>query len=73
MLSVTLYTVKINSITSDGVDKSLFIDDFDVSYQSKHKIQFNPISTLIDNTCNIKLKTIYIYYVFINIECTLSH
>ena len=38
ILSVTLFIVKINSITScirNGVDKSLFIDDFGVSYRSK--------------------------------------
>ena len=37
--SVTLFIVKINSITScirNGVDKSLFVDDFGVSYCSKH-------------------------------------
>ena len=35
ILSVTLFIVKINSITScvrNGVDKSLFVDDFGVSY-----------------------------------------
>ena len=39
ILSVTLFIVKINSITScirNGVDKSLFVDDFGVSYRSKH-------------------------------------
>ena len=39
ILSVTLFIVKINSITScirNCVDKSLFVDDFGVSYQSKH-------------------------------------
>ena len=39
ILSVTLFIDKINSITScirDGVDKSLFVDDFGVSYRSKH-------------------------------------
>ena len=39
ILSVTLFIVKINSIPScvrNGVDKSLFVDDFDVSYRSKH-------------------------------------
>ena len=39
ILSVTLFIVKINSITScirDSVDKSLFVDDFGVSYHSKH-------------------------------------
>ena len=39
ILSVTLFIVKINSIIScirNGVDKSLFVDDFGVSYRSKH-------------------------------------
>ena len=39
ILSLTLFIVKINSITScirNGVDKSLFVDDFGVSYRSKH-------------------------------------
>ena len=39
ILSVTLLVVKINSITScikNGVDKSLFVDEFGVSYRSKH-------------------------------------
>ena len=39
ILSVTLFIVKINSITRcirNGVDKSLFINDFGVSYRSKH-------------------------------------
>ena len=39
ILSVTLFIAKINNITScirNGVDKFLFVDDFDVSYQSKH-------------------------------------
>ena len=39
ILSVTLFIVKINSITRcirNGVDKSLFVDDFGVSYRSKH-------------------------------------
>ena len=39
ILSVTLFIVKINSITRcirNGVDKTLFVDDFGVSYQSKH-------------------------------------
>ena len=39
ILSVTLLIVKINSITScirNGVDKSLFVDDFGVSYRSNH-------------------------------------
>ena len=40
ILSVTLFIVNINSITScirNGVvDKSPFVDNFDVSYQSKH-------------------------------------
>ena len=39
ILSVTLFIVKINSITRcirNGVDKSLFVDDFGVSYWSKH-------------------------------------
>ena len=39
ILYVTLFIVKINSITScirNGVDKSLIVDDFGVSYQSKH-------------------------------------
>ena len=39
ILSVTLFIVKINSITScirNGVDKSLFVDDFGVSHRSKH-------------------------------------
>ena len=39
ILSVTLFIVKINSITRcirNGVDKFLFVDDFGVSYQSKH-------------------------------------
>ena len=37
--SVTLLIVKINSITScirNGVEKSLLVDDFSVSYHSKH-------------------------------------
>ena len=39
ILSVTLIIVKINSITNcirNGVDKSLFYDDFGVSYRLKH-------------------------------------
>ena len=39
ILSVTLFIVKMNSITScirNGVDKCLFVDDFGVSYRSKH-------------------------------------
>ena len=39
ILSGTLFIVKINSITRcirNGVDKSLFVDDFGVSYRSKH-------------------------------------
>ena len=39
ILSVTLFIVKINSITNcirNGVDKSLFVDVFGVSYRSKH-------------------------------------
>ena len=39
ILSVSLFIVKINSITRcirNGVDKSLFVDDFGVSYRSKH-------------------------------------
>ena len=39
ILSVTLSVVKINSITScigNGVEKSLFVDDFGVSFCSKH-------------------------------------
>ena len=39
ILPVTFFIVKINSITScirNGVDKSLFVDDFGVSYRSKH-------------------------------------
>ena len=39
ILSGTLFIVKINSITiciRNGVDKSLFVDDFGVSYCSKH-------------------------------------
>ena len=39
ILSVTLFIVKINSITRcirNRVDKSLFVDDFCVSYRSKH-------------------------------------
>ena len=39
ILSVTLFIVQINSITScirNSVDKSLFVDDFGVSYRSKH-------------------------------------
>ena len=39
ILSVTLFIVKINSITRcirNGVDRSLFVDDFGVSYRSKH-------------------------------------
>ena len=39
ILSVTLFIVKINSIIScieNGVDKSLFVDDFGVAYQSRH-------------------------------------
>ena len=41
IFSVTLFIVKINSITScirNGVDKSLFVDDFRVSYRSKHML-----------------------------------
>ena len=36
---VAQFIVKFNSITSclrNGVDKSLFVDDFGVSYRSKH-------------------------------------
>jgi hypothetical protein len=39
MLSVTIFNVKINSIVksvSDGVDKSLFVDDFAISCKSKN-------------------------------------
>ena len=39
ILSVTLFIVKINSLTRcirNGVDKSLFVDDFGVSYRSNH-------------------------------------
>ena len=39
ILSVSLFIVKINSFTRcirNGVDKSLFVDDFGVSYRSKH-------------------------------------
>ena len=39
ILSVTLFIVNINSITRcirNGVDKSLFVDDFGVSYCSEH-------------------------------------
>ena len=39
ILSVILFIVKINSIIScirNGVGKSLFVDDFGVSYRSKH-------------------------------------
>ena len=39
ILSVTLFIVKINSITRcfrNGADKSLFLDDFGVSYRSKY-------------------------------------
>ena len=39
ILSVTLFIVKINSITScirNGVEKSLFVDDLGVSYRSKY-------------------------------------
>ena len=35
ILSVTLFIIKINNITSyirNGVDKTLFVDDFGVSY-----------------------------------------
>ena len=38
ILSVTIFIVKINSITScirNGVERSLFVDDFGVSYRSK--------------------------------------
>ena len=39
ILSVTLFILKINSITkvaNIGMDKSLFVDDFSVSYSSPH-------------------------------------
>ena len=39
ILSVTLFIVKINSITRcirNGIDKSPSVDDFGVSYRSKH-------------------------------------
>ena len=39
ILSVNPFIVKINSISNcirNGVDKSLFVDDFGVSHQSKH-------------------------------------
>ena len=39
ILSVSLFKVKINNITRcirNGVDKSLFVDDFGVSHPSKH-------------------------------------
>ena len=60
ILSVTLFTVKINSITScirNGVDKSLFVDDFGVSYRSKHmhaierqlRLHLNRIEDWADN------------------------
>ena len=42
ILSVTLFVVKINSITScikNGVDKSLFVDEIVVSFHSKHICQ----------------------------------
>ena len=60
ILSVTLFIVKINSITScirNGVDKSLFVDDFGVSYRSKHmhaikrqlQLHLNSIEDWADN------------------------
>ena len=60
IFSVTLFIVKINSITScirNGVDKSLFVDDFGVSYRSKHmhaierqlKLHLNRIGNWADN------------------------
>ena len=62
VLSVTLFIVKINSIPScirNGVDKSLFVDDFGVSYRSKqvHAIERQPhlylnrIEDWADNNC----------------------
>ena len=62
ILSVTLSIVKINSITRcirNGVDKSLFVDDFGVSYRSKHmqaierqlQLHLNGIEDWADNNC----------------------
>ena len=50
VLSVTLFKVKINSVTScirNGADKSLFIDDFGVSYRSKHMQAIESSSNVI--------------------------
>ena len=62
ILSVTLFIVKINSTTSCikiGVEKSLFVDDFGVSYRFKHipaierqlQLHSNRIEDWADNNC----------------------
>ena len=69
MLSVTLFIVKINRYIRNGVDKSLFVDDFGVSYwlkQIERQLQFHLDRIedwADDNGYKLsQLKTVCVYY-----------
>ena len=59
ILSVTLFIVKINSITScirNGVDKSLFVDDFGVSYRNSPNQRLS-VSIFVEGGVFIQIPT----------------
>ena len=75
ILSDTMFIVMTNINTScirNGTDKSLFVDDFGVSYQSKHmqaierhlQLHLNIVKYLADNNCFkfFLSKTVCVHY-----------
>ena len=72
ILSVTLFIVKINSITRcirNSVDKSLFVNEFGVSYCSKHMhaghrrgLHPDPYLVLYNNPVPVKKKGSLAFY-----------